>query len=169
MAVTNTGWPEPHTLALIPLIESGLSASKIAIELNKMFNTNYSRNAVVGKSGRMKSPCRAKPTGGGPGCFSSTRQPKRDPNAPKPYRVVRRPPPRSITEAACAEIVPLHLRCVELEPPHCRWPYGDGPITFCGHQRLRDPLSDELFPYCAAHYDLSCGTGTRSEREAAHA
>lgn len=62
------------------------------------------------------------------------------------------------------------LRCVEVEPRHvslldlqqggdCRWPYGDGPFTFCGHPAV-------FGSYCGPHFGLSVGTGTRIEQTA---
>jgi len=39
----------------------------------------------------------------------------------------------------------LHLEFDELESRHCRFPYGDGPFTFCGHPKLANTS------YCEAH------------------
>ena len=61
------------------------------------------------------------------------------------------------------EVVPLKLRCVDIEPRHlslielergdCRYPYGgdeeNEAITFCGHPRR--PGSS----YCSPHFHLS--------------
>jgi GcrA cell cycle regulator len=160
MALTNMGWPAEHQVALIKLVESGLSGAEVAGELNRVFGTSYSRNAAIGKAVRLKMSLQGKPKG------DSTRFPKREAGTvlavvtAKPYRVPRPVRARELTEAACAAIVPLHIRCVELEPPHCRWPYGEADITFCGHERLPD------HPYCLDHWHLSRSEGTRSEREA---
>ena len=43
------------------------------------------------------------------------------------------------------KIVPLNLPFVELNEFHCRWPYGEGPYTFCGHW----PLVNSA--YCPFH------------------
>lgn len=40
----------------------------------------------------------------------------------------------------------LHLEFDELESRHCRFPYGDGPFTFCGHPKLTNTS------YCESHF-----------------
>jgi GcrA cell cycle regulator len=64
----------------------------------------------------------------------------------------------------CADVVPRHLSLMDLECGDCRYPYGGDAegeaITFCGHPQR--PGSS----YCAAHFDLSIGPGTASERAA---
>jgi hypothetical protein len=59
----------------------------------------------------------------------------------------------------CVEIEPLKIALVDLEPHHCRYPYGGwqpyqgtSPITFCGHPKRGDGSS-----YCAAHAELVRG------------
>jgi GcrA cell cycle regulator len=42
---------------------------------------------------------------------------------------------------------PLHLALADLRPGMCRWPYGDGPFTFCGLPATRS--------YCLAHQTQS--------------
>lgn len=49
----------------------------------------------------------------------------------------------------CAEVLPRHLSLLELEPDDCRYPYGEGPITFCGRAKR------ENSSYCPAHFDLT--------------
>jgi GcrA cell cycle regulator len=44
-----------------------------------------------------------------------------------------------------ADIVPRHLDLLELAEQDCKYPYGDGPITFCGHPRRKGT------PYCPGH------------------
>jgi hypothetical protein len=39
---------------------------------------------------------------------------------------------------------PFHIPLVELTAKTCRWPYGDGQFTFCGHEV-------EHGPYCKPH------------------
>jgi GcrA cell cycle regulator len=72
------------------------------------------------------------------------------------------------------EVVPMRLRCVEVDPRHlslmelragdCRYPYGgevEGEaVTFCGHPQ-REGAS-----YCAPHFDLTRGPGSLAERTA---
>lgn len=44
---------------------------------------------------------------------------------------------------------PLHLNLADLEYGQCRFPFGDGPFTFCGCQTYEDS------PYCAEHHALT--------------
>jgi hypothetical protein len=37
------------------------------------------------------------------------------------------------------------VKLFDLAPTACRWPYGDGPFTFCGHRHVQGQ------PYCAYH------------------
>lgn len=47
-------------------------------------------------------------------------------------------------------MTPLHLTLFDLEEGQCRFPFGDGPFTFCGHLVREDGK-----PYCAEHYALT--------------
>ena len=52
-------------------------------------------------------------------------------------------------ELKCAAVDPLHITFADLEPCHCRFPYGDdAPFTYCGHPVKTDK------PYCEAHSRL---------------
>lgn len=51
-----------------------------------------------------------------------------------------------------AEVEPLHLSLPDLKAHNCRYPYGEGPFTFCG-QPIRDGS------YCFAHAALCAGVG----------
>lgn len=44
---------------------------------------------------------------------------------------------------------PLHLTLLELDDNKCRWPFGDGPFTFCGCA-----VRDES-PYCDTHHAIA--------------
>lgn len=41
-----------------------------------------------------------------------------------------------------------HVSFMDLERKDCRYPYGDGPVTFCGHPKREDSS------YCPAHHQL---------------
>lgn len=49
------------------------------------------------------------------------------------------------------EIEPRHISLMELNGETCRWPYGDGPFTFCGN------LPSACSPYCLAHTRIAFG------------
>lgn len=130
----NATWTDEQSGLLIALLAQGKSFSQIAAALNEQFNTSYSRNAVCGKGYRLqvKAPPRAKAA----------------PKKQTRYRVARaaasvKPLTRASIEIRCAEIEPLHLTLDQLGDEHCRYPYGDGPFTFCGHH-AKDS-------YCAMH------------------
>lgn len=53
---------------------------------------------------------------------------------------------------------PLHLAFADLQTWHCRWPYGDGPFTFCGHSRAGDGA------YCRNHEKIARRGPTRGQK-----
>jgi GcrA cell cycle regulator len=161
-----SNWAPAHSEALREFFVKGMSFSAIAGAINAKFNTSYTRNAVLGRATRMglavtSQPDRTKP----PSITETSRILRiRERANTKPWRL---PPVLEATETAplrCAEIVPRHLSLMDLERGDCRYPYGgdtDGEaITFCGHRRRRGSS------YCAAHFKLSRGPGTASERAA---
>jgi GcrA cell cycle regulator len=165
-------WTKQQDAALKAHIGAGLSYAAAAGEINLEFKTNYTRNAAVGRGLRlgMCNPAQKKKPGpkrrhpkpwDAQGISKRTWYRRRNaaPAAPKPAfrpRIDR----AEIETLRCIEVVPLHLNLLELEPNQCRWPYGDGPFTFCGHPQLSG------FVYCAPHVGLSVGPGTSSERNA---
>jgi GcrA cell cycle regulator len=168
----STDWPPQHSEALREHMARGMSYLAIADAINAKFRTSYSRHATIGRARRMGLA--------GPGQFEGQSKPSPTAEAPglheiNPHRMRERhvskfwrlPPVFEATEIAklrTADIAPRHLSLIDLEHGDCRYPYGgdtDGEaITFCGH--LRRPGSS----YCTAHFDLSIGPGTASERSA---
>jgi len=59
----------------------------------------------------------------------------------------------------CAEIEPRHLSLGQLERDDCRYPFGDGPFTFCGR------LNMDGKSYCPDHFQLTI-TPNRTNSEA---
>lgn len=118
-----------------------LSTTEIAARLGG----GLSRNAVIGKVHRLGLPLRGKPLpkkrSMPPGSFA--------------FKVVRSI--RAKRDGTDAPDVPLpeipqvqmearHVGLLELQPAECRWPYGQGPFTFCGCAAIA-----ENRPYCWAH------------------
>jgi GcrA cell cycle regulator len=166
----STDWPPQHSEALREHMAKGMSYSAIADAINAKFRTSYSRNATVGRARRMGLA--------GPGQFEDLGKPLPTAEAPRlrainprmrerhVFEFWRLPPVFEATEfqLRTADVVPRHLSLIDLEHGDCRYPYGGGTegeaITFCGHRQR--PGSS----YCAAHFDLSVGPGTASERSA---
>lgn len=44
---------------------------------------------------------------------------------------------------------PKHISLFQLTNATCKWPFGDGPFTFCGQPSVTG------FPYCAHHKALA--------------
>lgn len=44
----------------------------------------------------------------------------------------------------------LHIAFLDLQPHHCRYPYGNGPYTFCGHPQVAGSS------YCDDHKTFTC-------------
>jgi GcrA cell cycle regulator len=163
-----SNWAEEHSQALREYLGKGLSFAEIANAINARFNTDYSRNAAIGRARRL----------GLSGPERADSRPKRQPK-PNPARLskmrsrVCEPPSRlkvlqraAALKLRCVGIAPRHLSLLELEDGDCRYPYGgdvDGEaITFCGHPRR------EGSSYCTAHFHLTSGPGI-SERAAPRA
>ena len=164
-------WPPAHSQALREFFAKGMSYSAIADAINAKFGTSYTRNAALGRAKRMRlegptpfeEPGTPSPEAGAPGI-------RIYPHGMRERRVSefwRRPPVFAATEVEklrTADVVPRHLSLLQLECGDCRYPYGGDKqgdaITFCGHPQRADSS------YCAAHFDLSIGPGTASERAA---
>lgn len=134
----NTVWTDEQSEVLVALLAQGRSYAEIAETLNEQFNTSYSRNAACGKGFRLRvtAPPKIK---------APPRERKR-----KPAAVSVKPPPRiEEIRLRCAEIEPRHLTLEQLDPDDCRYPFGEGPFTFCGRLKL------EGRSYCPEHFRLS--------------
>lgn len=95
----------------------GFSASECARLLG-----GVSRNAVIGKIHRLGLAARAAPTPPRRGALRTyTPRPKRQQPTSRKRRVYVEAP----SEVGSATIYTL-------EAHMCRWPFGDGPYTFCG-------------------------------------
>jgi len=160
-------WTDQHSQALREYLARGMSFSQIAKAINARFNTVYSRNATIGRARRLglsgperpERPARPKlPTKPSRARIKKVSEGVR---AVFPPKLVE---PAEMPKLRCVGIVPRHLSLVDLDPGDCRYPYGgdkDGEaITFCGHPRR------EGSSYCVAHFHLTSGPGTASERSA---
>lgn len=136
---SNKLWPIEREEQLRKLFAEKRSAGEIAAEMGGL-----SRNAVCGKLARLglvrgygpRHPDK-------PVQKKRTRKPKAplQPGAPKFN-------PELFVCAEAVDVVPRHLTIDDLEEGDCRYPYGDGPFTFCGHRVVIGKS------YCPAHSQL---------------
>jgi GcrA cell cycle regulator len=143
-------WPVEHDEALKRHYGLGLSCALAAVEINREFGSRYTRNAAIGRAGRIgligngqapRKPKVVKERRSN----ASDHIPRKRWSAPKP-----KPEPEVIA-LRCAEVVPRNVGLLDLAPADCRYPYGEGPYVFCGL-----PLT-EGSSYCSAHNDLCRG------------
>ena len=125
----------------------GYSYSQIAFALD----AGYSRNAVIGRLHRLglTDPKAIRRTGTRPS--NPTPRVKRARSTkfrPDDVRILQSP---EYPNLRCVEVTPRNIGLLDLEPNDCRYPYGDGPYTFCGHPKI------EGSSYCGAHYALTLG------------
>lgn len=117
-------WSTPAAVdRLKELHERKLSCSQIAVVLFDEFQIPVSRNAVIGKINRLgllpHSP---------PGFSEKSRERRQTAQfriRTKPVTVELPPTPPTIAE-------PLHITFMDLQHGQCRFPFGNGPFTFCG-------------------------------------
>lgn len=160
-----TNWAPEHSDALRQHLASGMSYAEAARAINATFDTNYSRNAAIGRGKRM-------------GLAAVDRPPELTPPAPSDQQPSRRRLRKQVAalaqwlapafepvpcpELRCVDVVPRHLSLLELEHGDCRYPYGGDAegeaITFCGHPQRAESS------YCAAHFHLTLGPGALPER-----
>jgi GcrA cell cycle regulator len=146
MPVALSPWTEERIVDLKLYAEQGYSCSQIAGLLG-----NATRNSVVGKLHRLGISTVNQPGGG-----------SRKKN-PTPRRSVAKSrvfatrwgasddhvkPPLDLSRLRAADLIPLHVSLVQLGASSCRFPYGDGPFTFCGHDTLGQGS------YCDQHHWL---------------
>lgn len=152
---TASVWDNQDITDRAAVLWSGYSAAEISTKLSNEFGIYISRNAIISKVTRMGLSCKGRRT-----AVAST---PREPRTPKPRiraKVVRPVLPAEVIKLRCAEITPRGLSLMELETSDCRYPFGEGPFAFCGHPK------QEGSSYCFAHFHLTRGDGTASERAA---
>lgn len=155
-----SNWAPEHSNALRDLIAKGLSFAEAARAINARFNTSYTRSAALGRARRLRLGA------------DDRQQPSMPTRPAERNEIVERGPLNSRPFLlpwpipVFRDVIPLELRCVEVEPRHlslielergdCRYPYGgdenNDAITFCGHP-CRPGSS-----YCSPHFQLSRDT-----------
>ncbi len=177
----STNWTPEHCAALRENFAKGLSYAQIAGVLNAAFKTAFTRNAVLGRAKRMglaesdraefqrkpwpkRSPKARQPSLAKSSLAKSSLGKSRKRRLPEMWWPVPKFKRTETAELRCVEIDPRHLSLIDLKSADCRYPYGGDEegeaITFCGHPRR------EGSSYCPAHFNLSRGPGSASERAA---
>lgn len=147
-------WTDDHVETLKRLYDDGLTCAQIANEMR----CGFTRNAVIGKIHRLGLNGRV---------YASRKMTPEEAEASRvrkvaytrDYRAKQRAvsppvkPSRPARPDVCLEVTPRNLDLCDLGHNDCRWPYGEGPFTFCGNMVLHGS-------YCAAHYFASIGPGT---------
>jgi hypothetical protein len=103
------------------------SATEIAAMLGWRHGLAVNRNQVIGVVHRMGLTHEGK-----------VERHARDNNGPRRERPKRECVKRvtgSVWVPRCVEVEPRHVPFFELGAGECKYPYGDGPFTFCGHPR----------------------------------
>lgn len=134
-------WSREMDEFLTDMVGRNISLSRCAVAINEKFGTRLSRNAAIGRSHRL-----------GIGKGGPRKAPVRVKSTVPRTRVRKSPTPRPIIETErqekprCVEVAPLALGLMELNDCVCRFPYGNGPFTFCGN-----PVRAKSV-YCAPHH-----------------
>lgn len=147
-----SGWTDERVKQLCELHAANLTFAEIADAVG------MSRNACIGKAQRIGLPSRAEELTVGQRFARSQaklaalrakrsieREKRQKRLSENPRAKFYRPKiENDLSERA------LHLEFDELESRHCRFPYGEGPFTFCGHPKLANTS------YCEAHFHYCC-------------
>lgn len=146
-------WTDAAIAELRRLRAEGLSFSICADALGRQFGVAVSRNACIGKAGRLGVPGNKRPVAR-PRAAAKRK-------VPTVRNFLRSLPVKSAApiETVSAEATelppdqsPFAVRLLELNEGHCRWPLGDpreADFMFCGAAPI------ECRPYCLRHCRLA--------------
>lgn len=140
-----TSWTAERIDLMTKLWVEGFSCAQIAAQLGAT-----TRNAIIGKLHRLglQNNRTAIPKIPKPPRVNKPRLRIVSANSKSGQLRVFQSVDSDMAALRCVEVDPLHTTLADLAPGACRYPYGDGPFTFCGH-----PSADRS--YCAPHYALS--------------
>lgn len=146
-------WTVERVDLMKALYVTGISASIMASRMNEQTGSTFTRNAIIGKIHREELERRGKNY-------------NRAPKSKKVAKKRKNKAPLKSTdpimfgtyEPRVADVIPRHVSLLDLQAQECRFPYGDGPFTFCAHS------APEGHSYCRVHALLTKGIGTHSER-----
>ena len=113
------------------------SAGEMARMLTKEFDILITRNAVIGKSHRLRMPVRPRPPAAGPKIKKS--KPRQRSPRPRLTTIEKPRPPR----------IDGTVTIYQLRSDDCRFPIGEFPYLFCGKEQK------EGSSYCLEHFELT--------------
>lgn len=160
-------WTPEQDAELKQQLDDCASFSVAAAAINEKFGTSYSRNAAIGRANRL-GLCKA--------AFVRNKETQvRTPNPNVRRRVTRvirangnsdkmrliECPETDLPPITCVEVEPLNLSLLDLPHNGCRYPYGDGPFTFCGHPQVASSS------YCGPHWAITYSRPRGSDPAAA--
>lgn len=163
--MTTIWTPERQTVAK-RLFDAGSSGSMSANELSRMFGFRISRSAVIslwhrrGWSGGEKRQPKNRATGQKRAEYDNAKRERYmviKANSVGALRVVKTVD-APLAPVKVADVVSLHIGLQDLTQTTCRYPYGDGPFTFCGCEVVTGP-------YCVPHAAL-CFNENQGEKRA---
>lgn len=177
-------WTPERVEAANALFNLGASASEMSADLSRKFGFSVSRNAIISlwhrkgwtggkrrlttqrrdavprKAAALAKRERVKiEEAPAPATPPKVRKVQRVVAAAKGFRVINATEQdmRPLRQVA---VEPLHLNLLDLQHGQCRYPFGDGPFTFCGCRTVPDS------PYCEPHQELCSGKHIISGRAA---
>lgn len=143
-----------------------LSFTQMAAALSGEFDLRITRNSAIGKAKRLGLPDRDR--GAGFDSINGERRAKRVYQRKPRLMVIKANSAGALRMVATvdadlepvkvADVQPLHIGLQDLTESTCKYPYGEGPFSFCGCPTISGP-------YCVPHADL-CFTAYQGERRA---
>lgn len=159
---TGAVWTAEEDQAFQEMLARSMSFREVAAVLSARFGAKRTRDACIARANRRgwKSRLtRADSNRGGRMVRAKAATPR--PLKIAPRRPIEPPAPSvraQLIELRSAPVEPLHLSLAELKLGNCRYPFGDGPFTFCGHQAIPGG------PYCGPHAALTLDPDQRFDR-----
>lgn len=148
----NSPWNDAAIVERLKELWPDHSSNQIAKKLSEEFLITFSRNSVIGKALRLGLTIEHKS------------EVSRQAGRAKRTEIAKRPHLKIVVNGGGLRLLqsvesdmpalriaaaePLHLSLNDLGPHDCRYPYGDGPFTFCGR------LQTAGKSYCLAHTKL---------------
>jgi hypothetical protein len=138
-------WTDEMFNRLKELMATGISATQVALQINREFGTSFSRNSVIGKAHRAKldfvgaHACTIRRKLAKPPAAPKIKRPPPVPFNPVKFKPEPLPPPTQLTLDPA-----LHCDLMTLGDDQCHWMVGDR--LYCGAV-----VSSSRKSYCSIH------------------